>query len=88
MEYAQTFEREAMKKRLSESDLEAPTLIDVVVRHEQAIKDARDLRDRIADLESQLDVMRSAYDGASDEREQLREQLAAVTRDQDTRRLR
>ena len=56
MEYAQTFEREAMKKRLSESDLEAPTLIDVVVRHEQAIKDvcliARNAIDRITVLES------------------------------------
>ena len=56
MEYAQAFEREAMKKRLSESDLEAPTLIDVVVRHEQAIKDvcliARNAIDRITVLES------------------------------------
>ena len=56
MEYAAKIDREAMKKRLSESDLEAPTLIDVVVRHEQAIKDvcliARNAIDRITVLES------------------------------------
>ena len=43
MEYAQTFEREAMEKRLSESDLEAPTLIDVVVKHEQEIQELKRL---------------------------------------------
>ena len=56
MEYAAKIDREAITKRLSESDLEAPTLLDVVVRHEQAIKDvcliARNAIDRITVLES------------------------------------
>lgn len=46
MEYAQTFEREAMEKRLSEtgsSDFKALTLIDVVVRHEQEIQELKRL---------------------------------------------
>ena len=46
MEYAQTFEREAMKKRLSEtgsSDLKLPTLIDVVAKHEKEIQELKRL---------------------------------------------
>ena len=43
MEYAQKVEREAMEKRLSKSDLEAPTLIDVVVKHEQEIQELKRL---------------------------------------------
>ena len=54
MEYAQTFEREAMKKRLSESDLEAPTLIDVVARHEKEIQELKRLVTPMMELNQQM----------------------------------
>ena len=43
MEYAASLDREAMEKRLSESDLKAPTLIDVVAKHEQEIQELKRL---------------------------------------------
>jgi len=43
MEYAASLDREAREKRLSESDLKSPTLIDVVAKHEQEIQELKRL---------------------------------------------
>ena len=79
MEYAQTFEREAMEKRLAESDLEAPTLVDVVVRHEQEIQELKRLVTPMMEFkQEQLTTMGMHCRRIEQERDHVVEALRAI----------
>ena len=73
MEYAQTFEREAMEKILSESDLEAPTLIHVVAKHEQEIQELKRLVTPMMEFNPEMPTMGMEYAANFEKAEKLLE---------------